>query len=112
MQHSGDEAAPHERKRVRVQDMESSNSTSLGQSQQASTTAATTTSSSSNEQWDVPAAAPGPYDRHGKRARRAVRAVALTMAPKKHDPLLRFFEAREDYKQHERQVERWLVGVG
>jgi hypothetical protein len=34
------------------------------------------------------------------------------MAPKKHDPLLRFFEAREDYKQHERQVERWLVGVG
>jgi hypothetical protein len=109
MQHSSDEAAPHERKRVRVQQSEGSNSFSLGQSQQASATAATTTS---NRQWDVPAAAPGLYGGHGKRARRAVRAVALTMAPKKHDPLLRFFEAREDYKQHERQVERWLVGVG
>ncbi|GFH24816.1 protein kinase domain-containing protein, partial [Haematococcus lacustris] len=37
------------------------------------------------------------------------RSVALTMAPKKADPLLRPFEMCSAYAQHEEYVEKWLV---
>ncbi len=37
-------------------------------------------------------------------------AVALKMAPTKHDPVLRFFDACPAYKQHVDATERWLVG--
>ncbi|KAJ9522949.1 hypothetical protein QJQ45_023746 [Haematococcus lacustris] len=38
------------------------------------------------------------------------RSVALTMAPKKADPLLRPFEMCSAYAQHEEYVEKWLGG--
>lgn len=35
--------------------------------------------------------------------------VAVNMLPKKHDPVLRFFECCHGYRQHEDRAMRWLV---
>ena len=38
--------------------------------------------------------------------------VAITMAPKKHDPLLRFYDMCPAYMQNEVDTLRWMVGRG
>jgi hypothetical protein len=43
---------------------------------------------------------------------RRIRSFAMSMLPKRHDPVLRFFDACPAYKHHERQVERWMVSRG
>jgi hypothetical protein len=35
--------------------------------------------------------------------------VAISMLPKRHDPVLRFFESCKGYRQHEDRALRWLV---
>lgn len=38
--------------------------------------------------------------------------VAISMLPKRHDPVLRFFESCKGYRQHEDRALRWLVSGG
>jgi hypothetical protein len=37
--------------------------------------------------------------------------VAISMLPKKHDPVLRFFESCKGYRLHEDRALRWLVSL-
>ncbi|KAF6254145.1 hypothetical protein COO60DRAFT_348968 [Scenedesmus sp. NREL 46B-D3] len=37
--------------------------------------------------------------------------VAISMLPKRHDPVLRFFESCKGYREHEDRALRWLVSV-
>jgi hypothetical protein len=37
--------------------------------------------------------------------------VAISMLPKRHDPVLRFFESCKGYRQHEDRALRWLVSL-
>jgi hypothetical protein len=37
--------------------------------------------------------------------------VAVTMLPKRSDPVLRFFDMCPAYQQHEDTMERWMVGA-
>jgi len=38
-------------------------------------------------------------------------SVALNMLPKRHDPILRFFDCCKAYQQHEDRALRWLVSA-
>lgn len=42
-------------------------------------------------------------------ARAYPQPVAISMLPKRRDPVLRFFDMCPAYDQHEKTVERWLV---
>ncbi len=39
------------------------------------------------------------------------RAVAITMSPKRADPLLRFYDLCPAYERHEAETKQWLVRV-